>query len=60
MRPKCRRSRDAFSYGRPDASGQEVIEAAKLARAHDFIGRLPEDYDTTLGEPGAGLSQGQR
>ncbi len=47
-------------YGRPEATDEEVIEAAKLARAHDFISRLPEGYNTVLGERGAGLSQGQR
>ncbi|HXF60289.1 MAG TPA: ABC transporter ATP-binding protein [Caldilineaceae bacterium] len=47
-------------YGRPDASDAEVIEAAKLAQAHDFIERLPEGYATVLGERGGGLSQGQR
>lgn len=47
-------------FGRPDASDDEVIAAAKLARAHDFIERLPEGYQTRLGERGSGLSQGQR
>ncbi len=47
-------------FGRPEASDAEVIEAAKLARAHDFIERLPEGYATVLGERGTGLSQGQR
>lgn len=47
-------------YGRPEASDEEVIAAAKLAQAHDFIERLPEGYSTTLGERGGGLSQGQR
>jgi ATP-binding cassette subfamily B protein len=47
-------------YGRPDASEAEVIAAAKLARADDFIERLAEGYQTVLGERGAGLSQGQR
>jgi ATP-binding cassette subfamily B protein len=47
-------------FGRPDATDEEVIAAARLARAHDFIERLPEGYQTRLGERGSGLSQGQR
>jgi ATP-binding cassette subfamily B multidrug efflux pump len=47
-------------YGRPDAGDDEVLAAAKLARADDFIQRLPQGYNTVLGERGAGLSQGQR
>lgn len=47
-------------YGKPDASDEEVMAAAKLARAHDFIERLPDGYETVLGERGSGLSQGQR
>ena len=47
-------------YGRPDATDEEVIAAAKLAQAHEFIQRLPEGYQTVLGERGGGLSQGQR
>jgi ATP-binding cassette, subfamily B, multidrug efflux pump len=47
-------------FGRPGASDEEVIAAAKLARAHDFVERLPEGYQTRLGERGSGLSQGQR
>ncbi|RIK37562.1 MAG: ABC transporter ATP-binding protein [Chloroflexi bacterium] len=47
-------------FGRPSATDEEVIAAAKLARAHDFIERLPEGYQTKLGERGGGLSQGQR
>jgi ATP-binding cassette subfamily B multidrug efflux pump len=47
-------------YGKPHATDDEVIAAAKLARADTFIERLPEGYHTKLGERGGGLSQGQR
>ena len=47
-------------YGRPEASDEEVIQAAKLANAHGFIKRLPNGYDTMLTENGSQLSQGQR
>ncbi|MGB7340116.1 MAG: ABC transporter ATP-binding protein [Phototrophicaceae bacterium] len=47
-------------YGKLEATDEEVIAAAKLVAAHDFIERLPEGYDTVLGERGSGLSQGQR
>ncbi|HMN59222.1 MAG TPA: ABC transporter ATP-binding protein [Anaerolinea sp.] len=47
-------------FGRPEATDEEVFEAARLAHAEDFIQRLPEGYQTVLGEHGAGLSQGQR
>ena len=47
-------------YGRPDASDEEVKEAARLAAAHDFIEKLPDRYDTFLGERGTRLSGGQR
>ncbi|MEZ4869820.1 MAG: ABC transporter ATP-binding protein [Caldilineaceae bacterium] len=47
-------------FGRPEATDDEVMAAAQLARAHDFIERLPEGYQTVLGERGSGLSQGQR
>jgi ATP-binding cassette subfamily B multidrug efflux pump len=47
-------------FGRPDATDEEVIAAIKLANADSFIERLPEKYQTVLGERGSGLSQGQR
>jgi ATP-binding cassette subfamily B protein len=47
-------------YGRLDATDEEVIAAARLVAAHDFIERLPEGYNTVLGERGGGLSHGQR
>jgi ATP-binding cassette subfamily B protein len=47
-------------FGRPDATDEEVLAAAQLAHAHDFIERLPQGYDTMLGERGSGLSLGQR
>ena len=47
-------------YGRPDATDDEVIAAARLARADTFIERLPDGYQTVLGERGSGLSLGQR
>ncbi|MEL7622949.1 MAG: ABC transporter ATP-binding protein [Clostridiales bacterium] len=52
--------RDNIRYGRPSASPEEVVEAAKLAGAHGFIERLPEGYDTVLADNGDNLSQGQR
>lgn len=52
--------RDNIRYGRLDASGEEIVEAAKLARAHEFITELKEGYDTPVGEGGALLSTGQK
>ncbi|MCA1059342.1 ABC transporter ATP-binding protein/permease [Rossellomorea aquimaris] len=49
-----------ISYGRPEASMEEIIEAAKRAQAHEFISELPDGYDTRLGERGLGLSGGQK
>jgi ATP-binding cassette subfamily B protein/subfamily B ATP-binding cassette protein MsbA len=51
---------DNIAYGRPGASREEVIAAAQTAQADDFIGRLPEGYDTVLGERGSTLSGGER
>src|SRR5690606_1018038 len=47
-------------YGRPDASDEEVMAAARAAFAHDFLAALPEGYQTYLGERGVRLSGGQR
>ena len=47
-------------YGKPDATKEEVIEAAKLANAHDFIMELPNGYDTDIGQRGIKLSGGQK
>ena len=52
--------KDNIKYGNDEASDAEVIEAAKLANAHDFIMRLPKGYDTEISGDGASLSQGQR
>ncbi len=49
-----------ISYGRPGASKEEIIEAAKLANAHDFITSLPNGYDTDIGQRGVKLSGGQK
>lgn len=49
-----------IAYGRPDASQEDVVRAAKIANAHAFIMDLPDSYDTLLGERGVGLSGGQR
>lgn len=52
--------KENIKYGKLDATDEEVIAAAKLANAHDFIMRLPDGYDTMLESDGANLSQGQR
>jgi ATP-binding cassette subfamily B protein len=52
--------RDNIAYGKPDATGEEVITAAKAANAHSFIKRLPEGYDTKISGSGDNLSQGQK
>ena len=52
--------RDNIAYGRPDASMDEVIRAAKEAHAHSFIMRMKDGYDTWVGEDGGSLSQGQK
>ncbi len=52
--------KDNIRYGKLDATDEEIIEAAKIANAHDFITRLPQGYDTVLTADGANLSQGQR
>ena len=49
-----------IAYGRPGASFQEIVAAAKIANAHDFIGDLPNGYDTLVGERGMLLSGGER
>lgn len=52
--------RDNITYGKPDATEEEVIEAAKKAHSHSFIKRLPKGYDTVITEDGGNLSQGQK
>lgn len=52
--------RDNIALLRPEATDEEVIEAARLAHAHEFIERLPDGYDTVIGERGVSLSRGQR
>ena len=64
----CCKSRFSFygtiaeniAYGRPDASREEILAAAKAARAHEFILRLPDGYDSLVGERGQSLSGGER
>ncbi len=52
--------RDNIAFGKPNATMEEIREAAKAAHAHSFIRRLPEGYDTVIGEDGGVLSQGQK
>ena len=52
--------RDNIAMGRPDASFEEIVEAAKAAHAHSFIRRLPDGYSTVISESGGQLSQGQK
>jgi ABC-type multidrug transport system fused ATPase/permease subunit len=52
--------RDNIAFGRPDATDDQIVDAAKLANAHEFIMRMPQGYDSPVGERGATLSGGQR
>ena len=52
--------RDNIAYGRPDATHDEIVQAAKLANADEFIAKMPHGYDTMVGERGSTLSGGQR
>ena len=52
--------KENIAYGRPEASMDEIIEAAKNAYAHEFIEKMPNGYDTIIGEDGGSLSQGQK
>ena len=52
--------RENIAYGKPDATDEEIMQAAKSANAHSFIKRLPKGYATELTEGGSNLSQGQR
>lgn len=49
-----------IAYGKPDASIEEIMEAAKACHAHSFIKKMPQGYDTVIGEDGGNLSQGQK
>lgn len=52
--------RENIAYGKPDATEEEIIAAAKAAHAHSFIRRLPDGYDTVIAEDGGNISQGQK
>ena len=52
--------RENLMMGRPDATEEEMIQAAKAAHAHSFIKRMPKGYDTDIGQDGGSLSQGQK
>ncbi|MBS1533149.1 MAG: ABC transporter ATP-binding protein [Bacteroidetes bacterium] len=52
--------KENIAYGRPEATDEEIVEAAKLANAHEFISRMPHGYDTLVGERGVTLSGGQK
>ena len=56
----CGTIRENISYGKPDATADEIIEAAEKANIHDFIEELPDGYDTFIGERGTRLSGGQK
>jgi ATP-binding cassette subfamily B protein/subfamily B ATP-binding cassette protein MsbA len=51
---------DNIAFGRPDATREEIIEAARVARAHEFIERMPHGYDSEISERGSSLSGGER
>lgn len=57
---KARTIAENIAYGKPDATREEIIEAAKAAYAHSFIKRMPDGYDTVISEEGGNLSQGQK
>ena len=52
--------KENIAFGKPDASLEEIVEASKIARIHDFIAGLPEEYDTKVGDRGITLSGGQK
>ncbi len=52
--------RENIAYGNPDATEEEIVAAAKMARCHDFIGKMKDGYDTLVGERGIKLSGGER